>query len=69
MLFDNPLLISAHSDKETMTATFRDEYMFLGTNGLLIEKKNRVITRQMPPQLSESAKEVQKVLDGVAQGA
>jgi len=68
MQFDNPLLISAHADKETMTVTFRDEYMFLGTNGLPIEKQNRVITRQMPPQLSESAKEVQKVLDAATTG-
>jgi len=64
MQYDNPLLISAYADKETMTVVFRDAYMFLGTNGLLIERQNRVITRQMPPQLSESAKEVQKVLTG-----
>ena len=69
MLYDNPLWISANADKETMTVTFRDEYMFLGTNGLLIERQNRVITRQMPPQLSASAKEVQKALDSATLGA
>jgi len=67
--FTNPLLISAHADKETMTVTFRDVYMFLGTNGQLIEKKNRVIKRQMPPQLSENAKEVQEVLTAAAKAA
>ena len=69
MKFTNPLLISATNDKETMTVTFRDVYMFLGTNGQLIEKKNRVIKRQMPPQLSESAKEVQQMLTDASKAA
>lgn len=43
MIFDEPLFISANSDKEVLKATFRDPFMFTAKNGLQIKKEHWVI--------------------------
>jgi len=69
LIFENALYISANPIKDTLRITIVDPLMFFGANGLLVEKKNREITRDIPAQLSESAKEVQQAIDNASQGA
>jgi len=67
-VFDNAILISANGKKETIIITIKDPLLFFGSNGLPIKKKHLQIGREMPAQLSQSAKFVQKVLNKTMQG-
>jgi len=65
MIFDDARFVSAFGDKETLLVYFRDPLLFVGVNGMSIEQEHRNITREMPAQLSEPEKEVQKVIGGI----
>jgi len=69
LVFDNALYISANQLKDILKITIVDPLMFFGANGLMVEQKNREFTREMPAQLNESAKEVQKAIEYSAQSA
>ena len=49
MIFDDAIFVSAFGDKETLLVDFRDPLMFIGINGMVIEREHRNITREMPP--------------------
>jgi len=60
--------ISANPAKEWIKITFMDHFLFTSTEGLQIEKEKRTISRELPPQLGEGAKEVQEVIDSSVKG-
>jgi len=47
--FNETEFVSANWDKEWLKITFRDHWMFLGTNGLVIKPEHRVVKKEMPP--------------------
>jgi len=61
--YKNATYISANLAKEWINITFMDPLLFLSTEGLQIERGKRMISRELPPQLAEEAKKIQKVID------
>jgi len=39
LYFENPSLVSAHTDKDNITVTFNDPELFIGMNGLLMSEQ------------------------------
>lgn len=62
------MYISADITKEWIKITFVDAFLFTSMEGLQIQSDRRTISRELPPQLPEEAKEVQEMIDFAVQG-
>jgi len=58
--FGDAMLVSFNAVPDHLLVAFNDLGLFLGTNGLQIQKENRSLLRKIPTQLTDAQKGIQE---------